>query len=150
MQRTSDLEVTIPAGAEDGMRLRLQGMGMAGQQGAPPGDLYLVVHVAEDGRFEREGPHLHTRLPIGFSIAALGGDVQVDTLDGKAEVKIPAGTQPGTTLRLRGKGLPEMRSGRRGDLLVTVTIDVPRKLNAEQKRLLREFEEAGKRKGFFT
>lgn len=149
IQRTSDLEVRIPAGADDGTRLRLQGMGMAGPQGAPSGDLYVVVHIAEDTRFERQGPHLHTHVPISFSVAAMGGDADVPTLDGKAEVKVPAGTQPGTTFRLRGKGLPEMQSGRRGDLLVTVTVEVPKKLNSEQKRLLRDFEEAGKKKGMF-
>lgn len=149
VQKTSDLEVQIPAGAEHGTRLRLSGMGMPGPAGAPPGDLYVIVHIKDDPRFERHGHHLLAKHTIGFSIAALGGEVEVETLDGRAMLRIPPGTQPGTTFRLRGKGLPSLEGRGMGDLHVTVSVDVPRKLNADQRRLLREFDEAGKRKGMF-
>ena len=149
VQKTSDLEVRIPAGAESGTRLRLAGMGMPGPAGAPSGDMYVVIHVHDDPRFERHGPHLIASLPIGFATAAMGGEVEVETLDGKAMLKIPPGTQPGTTFRLRGKGMPSMEGRGSGDLHVHVSVDVPRKLNSEQKRLLKEFDEAGKRKGVF-
>jgi molecular chaperone DnaJ len=149
VQNTSDLKVQIPAGADHGTRLRLAGMGLPGPAGAPSGDLYVVVHVRDDPRFERQGPHLLSAHPIPFATAAMGGDVEVETIDGKAILKIPPGTQPGTTFRLRGKGLPSLEGRGVGDLHVTVSVDVPRKLNSEQKRLLREFEEAGKKRGLF-
>jgi molecular chaperone DnaJ len=150
VQKTSDLEVQIPAGAETGTRLRLSGMGMPGPAGAPSGDMYVVIHVREHARFERHGPHLLAAHPIGFATAAMGGEVEIETLDGKAILKIPPGTQPGTTFRLRGKGMPSVDGHGAGDLHVNVSVEVPTRLNSEQKRLLRDFEEAGKKKGMFS
>jgi molecular chaperone DnaJ len=149
VQKTSELEVDIPAGADEGTRLRLAGMGLSGPAGAPAGDLYIVVHVKENERFERHGDHLLSNVPVSYATAALGGEIEVETLDGKALLKIPPGTQPGTTFRLRGKGMPSLEGRGNGDLHVLVGVEVPRKLNSEQRRLLKEFDEAGKRKGLF-
>jgi molecular chaperone DnaJ len=140
LKKTSKLAVSIPAGADNGMRLRLRGEGDAGQRGGPTGDLYVVVHVEPDRRFVREGPHLLTEKDITFAQAALGAEVDVPTLDGKASMRVPAGTQPGTMFRLKGKGMPFMDRRGQGDLHVKVNVTVPEKLNAEQKRLLKEFE----------
>jgi len=146
-KKTSKLEVSIPPGAENGLRLRLRGEGDAGQRGGPPGDLYVVVHVNPDKRFAREGPHLLTETEITFVQAALGDEVDVPTLDGKATMKVPAGTQPGTMFRLKGKGMPFMGRRGQGDLHVKVNVTVPEKLSSEQKRLLREFGELSDKSG---
>ncbi|MBI5000837.1 MAG: molecular chaperone DnaJ [Euryarchaeota archaeon] len=141
------IELNIPRGAEDGTRLRLGGRGEAGGPRARPGDLYIVVHVARHPEFERDGANLHSALELTYAQLALGAEVEVPTLGGgKALVKIPPGTQVGTTLRLAGKGLPDMRTGRKGDLFITTYIVIPRKLSSEQKRLLRELD-GGERKG---
>ena len=134
------VEVSIPAGIEDGMRLRMSGLGEASQQG--PGDLFVRVRVEADPRFERDGENLYIEMPVSFATAVLGGHVQVPTLDGEAEVTVPAGTPSHTLLRLRGMGLPELHRRGRGDLLVRVIISVPKPgdLSNEQKELLRQFE----------
>jgi molecular chaperone DnaJ len=134
------VRVKIPAGIEDGSRLRSTGNGDYGTRGGPPGDLYIVVGIKQHDIFEREGDDLHCQMPLSFTIAALGGEAMVPTLEGKASLKVPAGTQNGTTFRLRGKGIKTLGSqDRHGDLYVHVQIAVPTKLNAEQRAKLEEF-----------
>lgn len=132
------LSVDIPAGIEDGQRIRLTGRGHAGEAGAPSGDLYVLVGVREDPRFVRDGNDLLTALDVPAPQAALGGEFTVETLDGTTRVEVAPGTQPGEVLTLRGKGLPSLRRGRHGDLRVVVNVVVPRKLSREQKDLLRK------------
>ncbi len=135
-------EVRIPAGIEDGMRLRMPGAGHDGAPGAAPGDLYVMVRVKEDAELMRDGEDLIHRMKVTFVEAALGTEVEVPTLDGNSVVKIEAGTQPGTTLRMRGEGMPRLRRRGRGDLKVLVDVMVPTQLSAEQRDLLERFEEA--------
>ncbi len=136
---SSRIKLKIPAGIEDGSRLRSSRNGEAGLRGGPPGDLYVVIHIKEHEVFERDGDGLYCEVPISFTTAALGGEVEVPTLDGKAQLKIPAGTQGGTVFKLRGKGIPSLNSAQRGDLMVRVLVEVPTKLNSEQRRTLEEF-----------
>jgi len=138
-QTTSNIQVSIPKGAEEGMRLRVRGAGEAGPNGGPPGDLYIVIHIAEHPVFGRDGRDIIVEEPVSFTQAALGDDVKVPTLDGAAMVTIPPGTQTGTVLRLKGKGLPDLNGHGQGDEFVRVTVTTPTKLNAEQKELLRQF-----------
>ena len=147
-----NLQIKVPAGVEHGARLRLSGEGEAGIAGGPPGDLYVVIHVKHHPLFERDGTDIHCGVPIPFVQAALGGEVDVPTLDGRVSVRIPEGTQSGKMLRLRGKGLPPLRprldasqlERLRGDLFVRIFVEVPTKLNARQRQLLEEFaEESG-------
>lgn len=135
-------EVRIPAGIEDGMRLRMPGAGHDGGPGAASGDLYVMVRVKEDAELMRDGDDLIHRMKVTFVEAALGTEVEVPTLDGNSEVKIEAGTQPGTTLRMRGEGMPRLRRRGRGDLKVLVDVMVPTQLSAEQRDLLERFEES--------
>jgi molecular chaperone DnaJ len=135
------ITVRIPAGIEDSMRLRLTGEGEAGIAGGPAGDLYVVVTVREHEIFEREGQTIHVGVPIAFVQAALGSEVEVPTLDGTVELKVPEGTQSGKVFRLRGKGLPTVRSATRGDQLVHIFVEVPTKLGKRQRELLEEFAE---------
>jgi molecular chaperone DnaJ len=144
--KISKIEVGIPAGAETGTRLRLRGEGEAGRRGGPSGDLYVVIHVQEDPVFQREGPHLLTEVDIDFVQATLGDEITLGTIDGKATMSIPPGTQPGTIFRLKGKGMPVMGGRGNGDLHVKVNLTVPEKLNGEQKRILKEFADASGRK----
>lgn len=137
-QRT--IEVKIPAGVEDGARLRLPGQGEAGANGAPAGDFYLDIHVRPDRRFERRGADLITRMEIPFTTLALGGEMDVETIDDKTlSVKVPAGTQVGEKLRVRGHGMPGRRAGTFGDLYIDVAVRIPTKLSEKQKKLLNEF-----------
>lgn len=133
------VRVKIPAGIEDGSRLRSQGNGDLGIKGGGAGDLYVVIQIRPHEVFEREGSDLHCEVPLAYPTAALGGELTVPTLEGKAAVKIPAGTQNGTTFRLRGKGLRLLGSDRTGDLYVHVQIAVPTKLSADQRAKLEEF-----------
>jgi len=134
------LEVNIPAGVEDGTRIRLAGEGEAGMQGAPPGDLYIFLGIKPHEIFEREGPHIQCRIPIPMTTAALGGQVEVPVIDGsRARINIPEGTQSGQRFRLRGKGMSVLRRNERGDMYVVVEVEVPRNLTRRQKELLREF-----------
>lgn len=134
--RTKTLRVDIPAGVEDGMRIRVRGEGESiGAQGEP-GDLYLQLRVKEDARFEREGKDIYTQLDIGFTQAALGDEVEVDTVDGKVKLKIPSGIQSGEQLRLKNKGVP--LGGWRGDQYVIVNVKTPKKLSKDQKKILKE------------
>jgi molecular chaperone DnaJ len=137
----SRIKLKIPAGIEDGSRLRSSRNGEAGIRGGPPGDLYVVIHIKEHEIFEREGENLFCDIPVSFTTAALGGELEVPTLDGKAQVKIPAGTQGATVFKLRGRGMPVLNSSQRGDLLVRVAVEVPTRLNGEQRKKLEEFAE---------
>lgn len=141
VQRERTLQVAIPAGIEDGNRIRLQGEGEAGGQGMPNGDLYVHVAIRPHAMFQREQSHLLMQVPLRMSQAALGGDVEVPVIDGtKAKVKIPAGTQTGDQFRLRGKGFSVLRSQARGDMLIQVLVETPRNLSARQRELLEQFE----------
>ncbi len=134
--RERKLTVKIPAGIDTGQQLRLANEGEAGSGGGPAGHLYVVVHVQEHAFFRREGINLFCEIPVNFTTVALGGEIQVPTLDSTESVKVPEGTQTGTTLRLRGKGLPEVGGRTRGDLFATVQVQTPRKLTKEQRHLL--------------
>lgn len=136
------IKLKIPAGIEDGSRLRSTGNGEAGARGAPSGDLYVVIHIREHAVFSRDGDNLFCEVPTAFVTAALGGEISVPTLDGKASIKIPAGTQNGTVFKLRGKGMPHLRGGGQGQLLVRIAVEVPTKLTADQRRKLEEFAES--------
>lgn len=137
--RERAVKVQIPAGIEDGQAVRVRGEGEPGADGSARGDLHVNVHVKPHPFFERHRSDLVCRMPISFTQAALGTVVEVPTIDGRAELKIPAGTQHGQAFRLRGQGLPSLRGGGRGDEIVQVMIEIPTRLNREQERLLREF-----------
>lgn len=139
IQRFRSIDINIPAGVDNGAHLRLRGQGEAGIRGGPPGDLYVVVHVKPHKVFERRDDDILCQIPIDFTVAALGGKVRVPTLDGEAELEIPAGTQTETVFRLRKKGIPHLRGFGRGDELVKVRVRVPTHLTSRQKRLLEEF-----------
>jgi len=141
VEREKQMEVKIPAGVETGSRLRVTGEGEAGTQGGAPGDLYVVIHVAEHDQFERQGNNLYEAVPITFAQAALGAEIMVKTLDEDEKLKIPMGTQTGTVFRLRGKGMPILGGRGRGDLFVSVTVVTPTTLTREQKRLLEQLAE---------
>ncbi len=136
VQSERTLQVDVPAGIADGQRIRITGRGHAGERGGPPGDLYVLVRVLADERFLRDGEDLVTVIDVPAPRAALGTTVQVPTLDGDVPLDIPAGTQPGETMTLRGRGLPPLRRGRTGDLRVVVNVAVPRRLSREQRDLL--------------
>ena len=140
VKKQKTLEVKIPAGIDSGMRLRHAGFGEPGVNGGPPGDLFVEIHIKEHAVFQREGDDLHCEMPISFVTAAIGGEIQIPTLDGAAAIKIPAETQTGKVFRLRGKGIKNVRSGYHGDLHCHVVIETPVKLTDRQKELLREFE----------
>src|SRR4029077_16414257 len=132
------ITVKIPAGIATGQQLRLQNEGEAGSGGGPAGHLYVVVHVQEHEFFRRDGVNLFCEIPVNFTTVALGGDVQVPTLDGPETVKVPEGTQTGTTLRLKGKGMPDVGGRGRGDLFATVQVKTPKKLTRDQRKLLEQ------------
>lgn len=140
----SKLKVSVPPGVDTGMRLRLVGEGERGTLGGAPGDLYVVLSVAEHAKFEREGPHLHTELPVAVFEAMLGTELEVTTiLDEVKSVRIKPGSQPGEVLRMRGLGMPHLNSSRRGDLFAHVRVVVPKRLTAEQRRLVEEAAKLG-------
>lgn len=149
------LELSIPAGVEDGSRMRLAAQGEPGEKGGPRGDLYCLIHVAEHPFFRREGNDLLCEVPVSFVQAVLGATVEVPTLKGKGTVDIPRGTQPGEVLTLKGEGCPDLRGGRRGDLLIQVAVEIPKRLNREQEDLLRQYAAMAdkavgpRQKGFF-
>ena len=140
VKQNKTLSVKIPAGVDEGDRIRLSGEGEAGVNGGPTGDLYVVVHLKEHEIFQREGGNLHCEMPISFSTAAIGGEIEVPTLGGSAKMKIPTETQTGGVFRLRGKGIKPLRQSEYGDLMVHVIVETPVKLTEHQKKLLREFE----------
>ena len=141
VKKHKTLSVKIPAGVDEGDRIRLSGEGEAGVNGGPPGDLYVVVHLKQHDIFQRDGGNLHCEMPISFTTAALGGEIEIPTLDGHAKMKIPPETQTGATFRLRGKGIKPLRSSDPGDLMCHVVVETPIKLTERQKELLREMEE---------
>jgi molecular chaperone DnaJ len=132
------IEVTVPPGVEDGSRIRYQGQGDAGMNGAPAGDLYIVLHVKPHPFFEREGKDLYCSVPISFPQATLGAELTIPTLDGEHKLKVPEGTQSGATFRIRGKGLPALQGTGKGDLFVRVRVQTPTKLNKRQRELMEE------------
>ena len=140
IKRHKTLNVKIPAGVDDGDRIRVSGEGEAGTNGGPPGDLYVVIHLASHSVFQRDGDHLHCEIPISFTTAALGGEIEVPTLEGHAKIKVPSETQTGKIFRLRGKGIKGVRSHSKGDLLCHVIVETPVKLTSRQKELLEELE----------
>src|ERR1700676_78299 len=140
VKETKTLEVKIPTGIDDGMRIRSSGNGEPGMNGGPPGDLYVEIHIKAHPVVQREGDDLHCEMPISFAKAALGGEIEVPTLNGKASFTIPEGTQSGKTFRLRSKGVKGVRSGYAGDMFCHVVVETPIKLTDKQKDLLRELE----------
>lgn len=152
VETTKNIEVDVPEGVEDGTRLRLRGQGEAGQRGAPPGDLYVLLRVQQHKTFMRRDNDLMINMTVSFPLAAMGGEIEVPTLNGSAAIKMPPGTQSETMFRLRGKGLPSMRTGIIGDELVTVKVEVPTRLTKRQKELLREFagEMPKQKRGWFS
>ncbi|MBC9072194.1 molecular chaperone DnaJ [Thauera sp. CAU 1555] len=144
VKRQKTLEVKIPAGIDEGMRLRHAGHGEPGVNGGPPGDLYVEIHIRKHPVFERDHDDLHCEMPISFTTAALGGEIEIPTLDGMARLKIPAETQTGKVFRLRGKGIKNVRSHAHGDLMCHVLVETPVDLTERQRDLLREFEEVSK------
>ncbi|MBT9568820.1 MAG: molecular chaperone DnaJ [Thiobacillus sp.] len=141
VKKHKTLSVKIPAGVDTGDRIRLGGEGEAGVNGGPSGDLYVVIHLKEHPVFRRDGDDLHCEMPISFATAALGGEVEIPTLDGHAKIKIPAETQSGKVFRLRGKGIKGVRSHAPGDLMCHMLVETPVNLSERQRELLREFEE---------
>ncbi|MCC4263670.1 molecular chaperone DnaJ [Oceanimonas baumannii] len=141
-QKTKTLSVKIPAGVDTGDRIRLSGEGEAGEAGAPAGDLYVQMHVRDHDIFVRDGNNLFCEVPISYTAAALGGEVEVPTLDGRVKLKIPAETQTGRMFRLKGKGVRSARNGQLGDLVCKVYIETPVNLTEEQKELLRQLEDS--------
>lgn len=141
VERERSLSVNIPAGVETGTRIRLAGEGEAGLRGGPTGDLYIFIEVKDHPIFQRDGVTLFCRVPISFTTAALGGEVEVPTIDGgRSRVRVPAGSQTGKQMRLRSKGMPALRGGGVGDMLIEMAVETPVNLSARQKELLREFE----------
>ncbi|KHS56267.1 MULTISPECIES: molecular chaperone DnaJ [Terrisporobacter] len=139
IRKTKTIEVDIPAGIDEGQMIKLGGQGELGSRGGPRGDLYIEVNVNAHPLFTREGYDVYLEMPITFAQATLGDKIQVPTLDGKVEYEIPEGTQTGTVFRLKGKGIPKLRSNVRGDQYVKVTVEIPKKLNDKQKELVRQF-----------
>lgn len=148
VQRDRMLNVTIPAGVEDGTRIRLAGEGEAGLRGAPPGDLFVDVGLKPHGLFQRDGANIFCRVPLRMTQAALGGAIEVPVIDGgRARLTIPAGTQAGDQFRLRGKGFSVLRSAARGDMYVQVTVETPQNLSPRQRELLEQFEQEAEKAG---
>ncbi len=141
VEKDRALNVNIPAGVETGTRIRLAGEGEAGMRGGPPGDLYIFIEVVKHEIFDREDNNLFCRVPVSMTTAALGGDIEVPTIDGgRSRVKIPAGSQSGRQMRLRNKGMPALRGGGHGDMFIELAVETPVNLTSRQKELLREFE----------
>jgi len=140
VRKTRTLSVKVPAGVDDGDRIRLSGEGEAGRNGGPPGDLYVEIRVKPHRIFEREGANLSCEVPVSFATATLGGEVELPTLDGNVSLKVPAGTQSGKVFRLRGKGVATVRDPRKGDLFAQVAVETPVHLTAEQRDLLEKFD----------
>jgi molecular chaperone DnaJ len=139
VNETAKINIKIPAGVDTGNKLRSSGNGEAGAGGGESGDLYIVIHIKEHDVFERQGDDLFCEIPIKFTLATLGGTIHVPTLQGKAALKIPSGTQSNTTFRLKGRGMPHLRGGSHGDQLIRVQVEVPTHLSSEQKKILEEF-----------
>ncbi|HVO48277.1 MAG TPA: molecular chaperone DnaJ [Steroidobacteraceae bacterium] len=145
VRRTRKLSIKVPPGVDTGDRVRLGGEGEAGRNGGPAGDLYVEIHVREHAIFEREGEHLSCEVPVSFATAALGGTIEVPTLDGDVTLKVPAETQSGRVFRLRDKGVKPVRGGARGDLFCRVVVETPVHLSSEQRELIRKLEDSLKK-----
>ncbi|TYB88627.1 molecular chaperone DnaJ [Oceaniovalibus sp. ACAM 378] len=144
VQKERSLSINIPAGVETGTRIRLSGEGEAGLRGGPTGDLYIFIEVTEHPLFQRENQHLFCHVPVSIVDAALGGDIEVPNIDGgRSRVKVPAGSQSGKQMRLRGKGMPVLRGGGHGDMYIELAVETPINLTGRQKELLREFDKLG-------
>ena len=142
VEKDRSLSVNIPAGVETGTRIRLAGEGEAGMRGGPSGDLYIFIEVQDHELFERDGPNLFCRVPVTMASTALGGSIEVPTIDGgRGRVQVPAGSQSGRQMRLRGKGMPHLRGGSTGDMIIELAVETPVNLTSRQKEILREFEE---------
>ncbi len=140
-KKNGSLSVNIPAGVETGTRIRLSGEGEAGLRGGPTGDLYIFIDVADHPIFQRDGVNLYCTVPVSMTAAALGGEVEVPTIDGgRSRVKVPAGSQTGRQMRLRSKGMPALRGGGSGDMMIELAIETPVNLTFRQKELLKEFD----------
>jgi len=144
VEKTRKIEVKIPPGMDDGSRLKINGEGEAGTRGGPRGSLYLLIHVAQHKVFNRHQDHISCDIDIPFTIACLGGSVEVPSLEERVKLKIPSGTQDGKVFRLKGKGLPSLHGGGRGDEMVRVSIEVPKKLSEEEKKLMHQFAQVRK------
>ena len=142
VSKTKTLAVKVPAGVEDGDRIRLSGEGKAGRNGGPPGDLYVEIRVSKHRLFQRDGADLSCEIPVSLGTATLGGEIELPTLDGHVSLKVPAGTQSGKLFRLRGKGVTTVRDHRSGDLFVRVAVETPINLTDEQMALLRKFDDS--------
>jgi len=142
VQHTKTLSVKVPAGVDEGDQIRLAGEGEAGENGGPPGDLFVQIRLKPHALFKREQDDLYCEMPVSFSTTVLGGELEVPTLDGRASIKIPAGTQSEKLFRLRGKGVRNVRNGHTGDLYCRINVETPVNLSASQKELLRQFEES--------
>jgi molecular chaperone DnaJ len=138
-----EIKVKIPAGVDDGSRLKLRGEGEAGARGGSPGDLYVVLRVKPHAIFRRDGAHIICELPVSMVKAALGAKIDVPTLEGVVKMAIPAGTQTGKLFRLKGQGVVDLRTGAKGDQIIRVIVETPHKLSRKQKELLKQFEQAG-------
>jgi molecular chaperone DnaJ len=147
LKKNKTLEVKIPGGINEGMRIRSSGNGEPGANGGPPGDLYIEIRIKQHDIFERDGDDLHCTVPVGLTTAALGGAIEVPTLGGKAEIDLPEGTQHGKTFRLRGKGIKGVRSSYPGDLYCHVSVETPIKLTEHQRKLLRDLDDAFRKSG---
>jgi molecular chaperone DnaJ len=147
VKKNKTLEVKIPAGINEGMRIRSSGNGEPGMNGGPSGDLYIEIRIKQHDVFERDGDDLHCTVPVGLTTAALGGEIEVPTLGGKAEIDLPEGTQHGKTFRLRGKGIRGVRSSYPGDLYCHVSVETPIKLTEHQRKLLKELDESFRKSG---
>ena len=145
VSRQTEIEVQVPPGIQAGQQIRLSGQGDAGEGGGPPGDLFVAVDVREDTIFQREGDDIFCQVPVSFTQAALGGKIEIATLEGLEVLELRAGVQSGEVISLRDRGLPDLRSGRRGNLLVQVIVEVPRKLTKRQEELLRQYAETEKK-----
>ena len=141
VEKERSLSVNVPPGVETGTRIRLSGEGEAGLRGGPPGDLYIFIELRDHPLFERDNVNLHCRVPVSIATAALGGEIEVPTIDGgRSRVKVPAGSQTGRQMRLRGKGMPALRGGGVGDMFIELAVETPVNLTARQKEILREFD----------
>ena len=143
--KESSVKVKVPPGVDSGSRLRVRNEGEAGNKGGPNGDLYIDIQVQEHDFFIREGKHLFLEVPISFVQAALGTEIEIPTLEGKEKFKFPAGTQPGQTFQLKGRGISDIHGGRKGDLYIKAQLEVPVKINSKQKELLNQFDEETKK-----
>jgi molecular chaperone DnaJ len=148
VRKTRKIDINVPAGIDNGHTISLRGEGEPGTRGGPPGDLLVNVRVKPHDTFIRNGTNVMLKVPISFQQAALGDEIKIPTIDGKVKYKIHEGTQPGDKFRMRGKGIPSLRSGKRGDQIVEIVVEVPKKLNRKQKAALKAYAEvmAGKKK----